>query len=138
MEFTELQPSLQPRVRNPESVGQGGNAPDNGARFRVFEAFSNLGERQVDVVLAMRQPNVVVFGNLLSDWECDALIDLSRPHKLALDILPKKGCGQFFAFANCEGGLGYLTLHSGSPVASGEKWGATQWLRLGEFVGWSG
>ncbi|WOX05847.1 2OG-Fe(II) oxygenase [Microbulbifer pacificus] len=251
MEFTELQPDQQQRVRNPECGNPGGHMPDDGARFRIFEASSNqvaLGDRQVDVLLAMRQPNVILFGNLLSHWECDALIEMSRPHmarsrvvnseigtfdledvrtssgthfrkretpliaavesriaqllgvpeergeplqilnyqagaeyrphydffdperpgnrevlamggqrvgtmimylndvdaggstifpKLGLDILPKKGCGLFFSYANDEGDLDYLTLHGGSPVLQGEKWIASKWLRLGEFAGWS-
>ena len=38
------------------------------------------GERRaVDVLLAMRSPRVLVFGGLLSDAECDGLIELARP-----------------------------------------------------------
>jgi prolyl 4-hydroxylase len=36
-------------------------------------------DREVKVVFAMRNPRVVVFGGLLSDEECDALVALSRP-----------------------------------------------------------
>lgn len=252
MEFTELQPDQQQRVRNRFSANQNERAPDNAARFRLFEPSSNqisLGDRQIDVLLAMRQPNVILFGNLLSDWECDALIEMSRPHmapsrvvnsevgtfdledvrtssgthfrkretpliaaiesriaqllgvpeergeplqilnyqagaeyrphydffdperpgnhevlamggqrvgtmimylndvdtggatvfpKLGLEILPKKGCGLFFSYANDAGDLDCRTLHGGSPVLRGEKWIATKWLRLREFAGWSG
>lgn len=35
------------------------------------------GDREVKVVLAMRNPRVVVFGGLLSDDECDEMIDLA-------------------------------------------------------------
>ncbi|HEY6135671.1 MAG TPA: 2OG-Fe(II) oxygenase [Rubrivivax sp.] len=34
---------------------------------------------RVDIVMALRQPRVVVFGNLLTGDECDALMDLARP-----------------------------------------------------------
>lgn len=216
-------------------------------RFRVFEPQSNhydLGDRQVEVLLAMRQPNIVLFGNLLSGSECDALVEMSRarlepsrminsergtfdlgeartsegtyferaanpliadietrierllgvpeargepiqvlhyttgaeyrPHfdffntekpgsqrvlsqggqrvgtlilylnnveaggstvfpKVALDVLPKKGCGLFFSYANADGELDRNTLHGGSPVLAGEKWIATKWFRLGEY-----
>lgn len=34
---------------------------------------------EVKVLMTMRNPRVVVFGNLLSDDECDGLIELSRP-----------------------------------------------------------
>jgi prolyl 4-hydroxylase len=37
------------------------------------------GDREVQVVFSMRNPRLVVFGGLLSDTECDELIELSRP-----------------------------------------------------------
>ena len=37
------------------------------------------GDRSVSVLLALRNPRVVVFGGLLSDEECDALRDLASP-----------------------------------------------------------
>ncbi|MBP7567347.1 MAG: 2OG-Fe(II) oxygenase [Burkholderiaceae bacterium] len=37
------------------------------------------GDRRVYVLQAMYNPRVVVFGNLLSDEECEALIDAARP-----------------------------------------------------------
>jgi prolyl 4-hydroxylase len=37
------------------------------------------GGREVQVLTTMRSPRVVVFGGLLSDAECDALCELSRP-----------------------------------------------------------
>lgn len=36
-------------------------------------------DRDVRIVMAMRNPRVVVFGNLLSHEECDSIIDLARP-----------------------------------------------------------
>ena len=36
-------------------------------------------DRDVRIVMSMRNPRVVVFGGLLSDAECDELIELSRP-----------------------------------------------------------
>jgi prolyl 4-hydroxylase len=38
----------------------------------------DLGDRQVRVLLSMREPRVIVFGGLLSDDECDGLIDAAR------------------------------------------------------------
>ena len=37
-----------------------------------------LPDREVQVLLTMQRPRVVLFGGLLSDAECDALIELSR------------------------------------------------------------
>mgnify|MGYP001605936675 CR=1 FL=1 len=39
----------------------------------------DTGDRQVHVLTSMRNPRVVVFGNLLSDEECDAIIDAAKP-----------------------------------------------------------
>ncbi|SFD35553.1 2OG-Fe(II) oxygenase [Paracidovorax konjaci] len=41
--------------------------------------FIDVGDRQVEVLMAMAQPRVVLFGNLLSDEECDALIAAAEP-----------------------------------------------------------
>ena len=41
--------------------------------------YLDAGDRQVHVLQVMAQPRVVVFGNLLSDGECDALIAAARP-----------------------------------------------------------
>lgn len=39
-----------------------------------FSAVVDAGDRQVKLVMALRQPRVVVFGDLLSDEECDGII----------------------------------------------------------------
>ncbi|KQP36166.1 2OG-Fe(II) oxygenase [Pseudorhodoferax sp. Leaf274] len=41
--------------------------------------YLQAGDRRVHVLSAQLQPRIVVFGNLLSDEECEALIDLARP-----------------------------------------------------------
>lgn len=41
--------------------------------------YVDAGDRRVHVLLSMFDPRVVVFGNLLSDEECDELIGLARP-----------------------------------------------------------
>lgn len=40
--------------------------------------YIDVGDRQVQVMLTMRHPRVIVFGNLLSDEECDSLIASAR------------------------------------------------------------
>ena len=37
------------------------------------------GDRRVQVLLSMRNPRVVVFGGLLAEDECDAMVELARP-----------------------------------------------------------
>lgn len=39
----------------------------------------DAGDRQVDVLLQMRRPDLAVLGNLLSDAECSALVEAARP-----------------------------------------------------------
>jgi prolyl 4-hydroxylase len=39
----------------------------------------DAGDRQVEIISAISQPRVVVFGNLLSSEECDALIEAAKP-----------------------------------------------------------
>ncbi|HSV52716.1 MAG TPA: 2OG-Fe(II) oxygenase [Burkholderiaceae bacterium] len=41
--------------------------------------YLDAGDRQVHVLSAMAHPRIVVFGNLLSGEECDALIEAARP-----------------------------------------------------------
>ncbi|HEX5756399.1 MAG TPA: 2OG-Fe(II) oxygenase [Arenimonas sp.] len=55
--------------------------------------------------------------------------------EIGLDVLPRKGNAIFFSYASPNGHLDPLSLHGGSPVAGGEKWIATKWLRLGEYIG---
>jgi prolyl 4-hydroxylase len=42
-------------------------------------AWLDAGDRRVQLVMAMRNPRIIVFGSLLSDAECDGLIELARP-----------------------------------------------------------
>ena len=41
--------------------------------------YIDVGDRQVEVIMAMANPRVVLFGGLLSPDECDALIAAARP-----------------------------------------------------------
>jgi len=59
--------SLPPGVPVPEPLADGA-APQ-----------LQTADRAVNVLVAMRNPRVVVFGGLLSDEECDALVELARP-----------------------------------------------------------
>lgn len=44
-------------------------------------------------------------------------------------VTPKKGSAVYFEYFYNDHGLNELTLHGGNPVAVGEKWVATQWMR---------
>ncbi len=54
--------------------------------------YLDAGDRQVCVLQAMYNPRVVVFGGLLSDEECDALIELAKPRLArSLTVATKTG-----------------------------------------------
>jgi prolyl 4-hydroxylase len=53
---------------------------------------------------------------------------------IGLDVLPRKGNAVYFAYTTDAGELDKRTLHGGSPVAQGEKWIATKWVRQQPFV----
>jgi len=42
-------------------------------------AWADGGDRRVAVLMSMKLPRVIVFGGLLSDEECDAMVDAARP-----------------------------------------------------------
>lgn len=44
-------------------------------------------------------------------------------------VTPKKGSAVYFEYFYNDHELNELTLHAGNPVAVGEKWVATQWMR---------
>ena len=48
------------------------------------------------------------------------------------EVAPIKGNAVFFSYDRPHPDT--RTLHGGSPVIEGEKWVATKWLRIGEFV----
>lgn len=49
--------------------------------------------------------------------------------KLGLRVYPKKGMAVYFEYFYNDQTLNELTLHSGQPVITGEKWIATLWFR---------
>lgn len=48
---------------------------------------------------------------------------------LRLAVAPRKGSAVYFEYFYQDERLNELTLHAGMPVAAGEKWVATQWMR---------
>lgn len=54
--------------------------------------YVDAGDRQVHVLNLMENPRIVVFGNLLSDQECDELIALAKPRLArSLTVATKTG-----------------------------------------------
>ena len=51
-----------------------------------------------------------------------------------LEVAPRRGSALYFEYCNADGQLDPLSLHAGAPVAAGEKWIVTKWMRQREFV----
>lgn len=69
------QPGLPQLQAMPAGAGTPVPEPDlDGAPARI-----QLPDREVHVLFTLRRPRVVLFGSFLSEAECDALMELSRP-----------------------------------------------------------
>ena len=55
--------------------------------------------------------------------------------ELELSVKPRKGSAVYFEYLNDAGQLDARCLHAGTPVARGDKWIATKWLRQRPYVG---
>jgi prolyl 4-hydroxylase len=55
--------------------------------------------------------------------------------ELELWVKPRKGSAVYFEYLNAAGQLDARCLHAGTPVAKGDKWIATKWLRQRPYVG---
>ncbi|MFT4416123.1 2OG-Fe(II) oxygenase [Fredinandcohnia humi] len=53
--------------------------------------------------------------------------------KAGVSIVPKKGSAVYFQYGNSKGQVDRMSLHSSIPVAEGEKWVATKWIRHGNI-----
>jgi prolyl 4-hydroxylase len=54
--------------------------------------YLDAGDRRVAVLHSMREPRIVVFGGVLSDEECEALIEQARPRLArSLTVAPESG-----------------------------------------------
>jgi prolyl 4-hydroxylase len=57
-----------------------------------FPLYLDAGDRRVSVLSSMAKPHIVVFGNVLSDAECDALIAAAKPRlNRSLTVETKSG-----------------------------------------------
>jgi prolyl 4-hydroxylase len=70
----------QARQQQPESavaLPQAVPVPD--ANVAESPVWVDGGDRPVQIVMAMKEPRVIVFGGLLADDECDAIINAAKP-----------------------------------------------------------
>lgn len=77
---------------NARAQGLAPGVPVPDPRLDESPLYLDAGDRQVTVLQAMFNPRVVVFGNLLSDEECDELIAQARPRLArSLTVATKTG-----------------------------------------------
>lgn len=81
--LVDLQPAQAPEQPSVQEQPSAQKQPDEpalpwpqGAGQRVK---LDAGDRQVQALAVMREPNIVVLANLLSEEECDALVAAARP-----------------------------------------------------------
>ncbi len=79
-----LEQHLRERAVVPSAAAVRTASPGVGARVPDLDLSRSprqvdAGDRQVDVLISLAQPRVVVLGNLLSAEECDALIAAAQP-----------------------------------------------------------
>ena len=68
------------------------SVPVPGPKLDESPLYVDAGDRRVHVLQNMYNPRVVVFGNLLSDEECEGLMDLARPRLArSLTVATKTG-----------------------------------------------
>ncbi len=66
-------------VEHAQAAGLPPQVPVPGPDLAESPMWLDAGDRRVQVLMTMTQPRVVVFGSLLSNEECDAMVALARP-----------------------------------------------------------
>ena len=51
-----------------------------------------------------------------------------------LSVVPRRGNGLYFEYANSRMQVDLRSAHGGAPVVQGEKWIVTKWMRARRFV----
>lgn len=103
-----------------------------GAQYRPHFDYFDPAHPGNEKVLAMGGQRVATLIMYLNDVEAGGSTVFPD---IGLDVLPRRGHAVYFAYTSEDGQLDSRTLHGGSPVASGEKWIATKWLRQRDYVG---
>ena len=95
--------------------------------FDYFDP-ADPGNRQVLAMGGQRVATLIMYLNDVDAGGSTVFPDIG------LDVLPRRGNAVFFAYSDETGRLDSRTLHGGSPVAAGEKWIATKWLRQRDYL----
>jgi prolyl 4-hydroxylase len=88
----------------------------------------DAGDRQVQIVMTMKHPRVIVFGGLLSHEECDALVKLAAPRLVRSETVETKTGGSEVNEARTSSGM-FFEREENEVCARIEK-------RIAKLVGW--
>ena len=91
-------PQLQP-------VPDGAGSPVPDPQLSGAPSVLRLPDREVQVLMTMQRPRVVLFGGFLSDAECDALIELSRPRLARSETVDHRSGGSEVNAARTSDGM---------------------------------
>jgi prolyl 4-hydroxylase len=101
-----------------------------GAEYKPHFDYFPLGDPGSAVHVAkggQRVSTLVIYLNSVEGGGETAFPDVG------LSVTPKKGSAVYFEYCNSLGQTDPLSLHCGVPVAAGEKWIATKWMRQGPY-----
>jgi prolyl 4-hydroxylase len=54
--------------------------------------------------------------------------------EVGVSVSPRKGNAVYFEYGNSHRQVDHKSLHAGAPVAEGEKWAVTKWMRERRFL----
>jgi prolyl 4-hydroxylase len=103
-----------------------------GDEYRPHHDYFDPAQPGNDRVLAMGGQRVATVVMYLNDVEAGGSTVFPS---LGLDVMPRRGSAVYFVYADEAGETDPRALHGGSPVAAGEKWVATKWLRQRRYGG---
>ena len=90
--------------------------------------FIQTSDRRVDILTVVKHPRVVVFGNLLSDDECESLIELAQPKLSRSQTVDNQTGGEEINSARTSDGTFFT--RSENPVCDRVE------KRLAELLNW--
>jgi len=101
-----LQPATaQPLLPNLQPLAPSGGVPVPEPELAGAPALMRLPDREVQVLLTMQRPRVVLFGGFLSEAECDGLTDLARPRLARSETVDHQSGGSEVNAARTSDGM---------------------------------
>ncbi len=95
----------QPALPQLPAVPDGAGSPVPEPDLKGAPSLLQLPDRQVQVLLTLARPRVVLFGSFMSDEECDALMDLARPRLARSETVDHQSGGSEVNAARTSDGM---------------------------------